>query len=141
MSLPDYDIAGGVPVGCLCSAGVRALGVISGFPAAPAAPASGQFCREGINSSVNVDNSRADRGFVRPAVRIETMGGFSKALTFFGRPGAPGNSVTEFCVTRTQPDRLSAAKRAAEQRLIVNHRSRWRDRGRGLAGGLFFAPL
>jgi len=104
MSLPDYDIAGGVPVGRIrCP-----LSVISRFAASAAAASPGQFSRERIIPGINIHNSRSDGGFVRPTVGIEPLGGLAQAFSLFGRPGSPGDPVTEFCVPRTQSGRFSA---------------------------------
>jgi hypothetical protein len=111
--LLDYDIGCGLAVG-------RLWALV--FSAAPAPAPPGQFSREGITPGVNVNDSRANRGFVRPIVWIQSQGGLREALTFFGRPGAPGNPMAEFCVTRTQARRFCPSERPSQQRLIIDHR-------------------
>jgi hypothetical protein len=86
ISLPDYDIAGGISVGC----------VVSGFPAAPTSSSSWQFGRKGLETRVNIRDSGANRGVVGPQVGVETLGGLGQTFTLFGSSGPACNPMAEF---------------------------------------------
>lgn len=65
ISVSDYDIAGGVPVGR----------VIPCFSATPAASPPWQFRREGVTPGINIRDSGTNCRFIGPHVRIEALSG------------------------------------------------------------------
>src|SRR5690606_31734004 len=100
--------------------------------ASPAAP-GGKLGRDGIPLGLDRLSVGTHGLGIGPVVRIQTLGRLCQPVAFFGRPGAPGDALEQFAVPGAITRGRRAAKRPAQQRLIVD------DERRG--GGRFRPPL
>jgi len=81
----------------------------------PATASRRQFGADGVPRGIDGRDRRANRGFIRPIVRIQTPDAFRQPVALFGRPPSPGDALNELTVAPPEPCAFRCAEYPPQQ--------------------------
>jgi len=84
-------------------------GAVAAASASAATTALRQLSTNGVPFGVHRRDARPDRHFIRPIVRIQTLGAFHQLVPLLGAPGTAGDALQQVSVTGAESGSLGGA--------------------------------